>query len=201
MRVKPEQRARGLGWLSAATNAGVALGPVIGSKMLSLRTARPGHRRRLLCVLNIIFALRYLVESRDMVEARSSVHIPGRSRTAVLRVLTHSKEPAPRLIWIYAIGIGAFQGLNAILALFLAARFGVTSAHDRLLLHVHRRHFGVDAGGVPRMGGRQVRRGTTVADRTDLAGDRTGGDAVHASDDRPGGVCGEARRDSFRSPP
>jgi nitrate/nitrite transporter NarK len=45
----------------------------------------------------------------------------------VLRVLTHSKEPAPRLIWIYAIGIGAFQGLNAILALFLAARFGVTS--------------------------------------------------------------------------
>jgi nitrate/nitrite transporter NarK len=31
------------------------------------------------------------------------------------------------LIWIYAIGIGAFQGMNAILALFLADRFGVTS--------------------------------------------------------------------------
>jgi nitrate/nitrite transporter NarK len=44
-----------------------------------------------------------------------------------MRVITHSNEPAPRLIWIYAIGIGAFQGLNAILALFLAARFGVTS--------------------------------------------------------------------------
>ena len=45
----------------------------------------------------------------------------------MLRVITHSSEPAPRLIWIYAIGIGAFQGMNAILALFLAARFGVTS--------------------------------------------------------------------------
>jgi nitrate/nitrite transporter NarK len=43
-----------------------------------------------------------------------------------VRVVTHSSEPAPRLIWIYAIGIGAFQGMNAILALFLAARFGVT---------------------------------------------------------------------------
>src|SRR3569833_1196748 len=32
--VRPEERAKGLGWLSAATNAGVALGPVIGSKMM-----------------------------------------------------------------------------------------------------------------------------------------------------------------------
>jgi nitrate/nitrite transporter NarK len=62
-----------------------------------------------------------------MVEARSSVHVKGRSRDAVVRVITHSSEPAPRLIWIYAIGIGAFQGMNAILALFLAARFGVTT--------------------------------------------------------------------------
>ena len=28
---KPEDRAKSLGWLSAATNAGVAIGPVIGS--------------------------------------------------------------------------------------------------------------------------------------------------------------------------
>jgi len=30
------------------------------------------------------------------------------------------------MIWIYAIALGAFQGLTAILALFLAVRFGVT---------------------------------------------------------------------------
>jgi hypothetical protein len=44
----------------------------------------------------------------------------------VYRVVTHSGEPAPRLIWIYAIAIGAQQGVTAILALLLAERFGVT---------------------------------------------------------------------------
>lgn len=126
--VAPEQRAKGLGWLSAATNAGVALGPVIGSQAMHYGAHMPGLIAATLCVLNIGFAFTFLVESRDMVEARSSVHVPGRSRDAVVRVVTHSSEPAPRLIWIYAIGIGAFQGMNAILALFLAARFGVTTS-------------------------------------------------------------------------
>jgi multidrug resistance protein len=125
--LKPEERAKGLGWLSAATNAGVALGPVLGSYMLGMGSHGPGLAAAVLCVLNIGFAWRFLVESRDMVEARATKHQPGRSRQAVLRVITHSNEPAPRLIWIYAIGIGAFQGMNAILALFLADRFGVTT--------------------------------------------------------------------------
>jgi MFS family permease len=125
--VKPDQRAKGLGWLSAATNAGVALGPVLGSKSLVFGRHGPGLTAAILCLLNIGFAFKYLVESRDMVEAKSSVHVPGRSLKAAVRVVTHSSEPAPRLIWIYAIGIGAFQGMNAIFALFLAARFGVTS--------------------------------------------------------------------------
>ena len=34
--VPPEQRARALGWISAATNLGVAFGPVIGSLAVSL---------------------------------------------------------------------------------------------------------------------------------------------------------------------
>jgi multidrug resistance protein len=126
--VAPEQRAKGLGWLSAATNAGVAIGPVIGSQTMHYGAHAPGIIAASLCVLNSIFAFKFLVESRDMVEARSSVHVPGRSRDAVMRVVTHSSEPASRLVWIYAIGIGAFQGMNAILALFLAARFGVTTA-------------------------------------------------------------------------
>jgi multidrug resistance protein len=127
--LKPDQRAKGLGWLSAATNAGVALGPVVGSAAAgSLGTHAPGLAAAALCVLNMTFAWRYLVESRDMGEARATKHRPGRSREAVMRVVTHSGEPAARLIWIYAIGIGAFQGMNAIFALFLADRFGVTSA-------------------------------------------------------------------------
>jgi multidrug resistance protein len=126
--LKPEERAKGLGWLSAATNAGVALGPVLGSQFMVFGPHAPGLAAAALCVMNMGFAWRYLVESRDMTEAKAVSHRRGRSREAVLHVITHSSEPAPRLIWIYSIGIGAFQGMNAILALFLAARFAVTSA-------------------------------------------------------------------------
>jgi MFS family permease len=41
--------------------------------------------------------------------------------------VSHPNEPASRLIWIYGIAIGAFQGSTSILALFLGVRFGVTA--------------------------------------------------------------------------
>ena len=124
--MRPEDRAKGLGWLSAATNAGVALGPALGPLASRWGASGPGLAAAALCVLNIGFAWFFLSESRDMVEAQATQHIRPRSRDAVRHVLTHSGEPASRLIWIYAIAMGAFQGVNAILALFLAARFGVT---------------------------------------------------------------------------
>jgi MFS family permease len=124
--VAPEDRAKGLGWLSAATNAGVALGPVIGSQTMVGGRATPGLVAAALCLVNILFAWRFLTESRDLTEARARPRKPGRSLEAMRRVITHSAEPPSRLIWIYAVAIGAFQGSNAILALFLAARYGVT---------------------------------------------------------------------------
>src|SRR5919202_6024051 len=125
--VRPEDRAKGLGWLSAATNAGVALGPLLGSLTMSGGWSTPGLVAAGLCVVNILFAARFLTESRDLADAHARPRVPGRSVEAVLRVVTHAGEPSSRLIWIYAIAIGAFQGTNAILALFLAARFGVTA--------------------------------------------------------------------------
>ena len=136
---EPQDRARSLGWLSAATNLGVALGPVLGAvaltvgerplvvggRDLALGTAAPGVFAALLCLTNMVFAWRFLVESRE-VHPHHAVRQPGAARAAVLRVATHPSEAAPRLIWIYAIAIGAFQGVNAILALFLADRWGVT---------------------------------------------------------------------------
>jgi MFS family permease len=125
--LEPRDRAKGLGWLSAATNAGVALGPLLGAVALKLGTPGPGLVASGLSLVNILFAWRFLVETRDLKEARSQPRTPGRSRQAVLEVVTHPNEPASRLIWIYAIAIGAFQGSTAILALFLAVRFGVTA--------------------------------------------------------------------------
>ena len=138
--VAPEDRARSLGWLSAATNLGVALGPVLGSAAVSLGRvdllpgsghfavgrAAPGIVAALLCLVNIWFVQRYLKESRTAPEHVAHAAAPRRgAREAIVRVLTHSAEPASRLILIYAIAMGAFQGVTAMLPLFLSARFNV----------------------------------------------------------------------------
>jgi hypothetical protein len=98
-------------------------GTGLGSLSLALGRPAPGLLAAGLCSLNMIFAWKFLRESHDMA-AQSSTKV-GSSNGAVLRVLTHSSEPAPRLIWIHAIGIGAFTGMTAILALFLHARFQI----------------------------------------------------------------------------
>jgi multidrug resistance protein len=127
---EPEDRAKALGWLSAATNAGVAIGPVLGSLSSQLGRSAPGLFAAALCAVNMAFAWRFLHESRDMTEAAEAKANPaprGRSRDAIVHVVTHSSEPASRLIWIYAIAMGAFQGVTSMLALFLAVRFNVTA--------------------------------------------------------------------------
>ena len=126
---QPEERAKALGWLSAATNAGVAIGPVLGSLTHAWGPRGPGLFAAGLCVANMVFAWRYLDESRDMHEAAESkadTTKRARSRDAIVQVVTHSAEPASRLIWIYAIALGAFQGVTSMLALYLSKRFGVT---------------------------------------------------------------------------
>jgi MFS family permease len=136
---EPKDRARALGWLSATTNLGVALGPVLGSFAITLGSrdlmpgpgtlrmghAAPGIMAATLCFLTIIFAARYLTESREK-DNEPAGEPPRTSRQAVWRVISHSSEPSSRLILIYAIAIGAFQGSFAVLALFLNARFQVT---------------------------------------------------------------------------
>jgi MFS family permease len=136
----PKDRARALGWLSATTNLGVALGPVLGAFAIALGKrdlmpgpgtvqvghAAPGIMAASLCLLNMIFVARYLKESRDFSEQPQAGEIRQTSRQAIWRVISHSSEPSSRLIWIYAIAIGAFQGSFSVLALFLNARFQVT---------------------------------------------------------------------------
>ena len=123
---KPEDRAKSLGWLSAVTNAGVAIGPVIGSWVQHLSRHAPGLFAASLCLVNIIFAWMFLVEARKPGGSDKKV-APRSSLDAVLRVVEHPHEPASRLIFIYAIAIGAFQGVTSLLALLLALRFGVTA--------------------------------------------------------------------------
>ena len=122
---EPEHRAKALGWLSAATNLGVALGPPLGSLALLIGHMGPGVVAAGLCLVNMAFAWKYLRESRDMEDARLATRKPRASRDAIARVVTHAKEPGPRLIWMYAIAMGAFSAVTAILPLFLADQFGI----------------------------------------------------------------------------
>jgi multidrug resistance protein len=122
---EPQYRAKALGWLSAATNLGVALGPPLGSLTLLAGHSGPGIAAAVLCLINMIFAWKYLHESRDMEDARVAIRIRGASRAAIARVITHAKEPGPRLIWIYAIAMGSFSAVTAILPLFLFDQFGI----------------------------------------------------------------------------
>ena len=122
---EPQNRAKALGWLSAATNLGVALGPPLGSVALLMGHTGPGVVAAALCLINMTFAWKYLQESRDMEDAKVAIRKRGASRAAIARVITHAKETAPRLIWIYAIAMGAFSAITAILPLFLADQFGI----------------------------------------------------------------------------
>jgi multidrug resistance protein len=123
---EPQDRARSLGWLSAATNVGVAIGPVMGSASLGFGRPAPGLMAAGLCAINMVFAWMFLTETHTGSARDGSGKKPARSRELVRNVLARPGEPAPRLIWIYAIGMGAFAGFSSILALFMAVRFGVT---------------------------------------------------------------------------
>ncbi|MBA2684768.1 MAG: MFS transporter [Gemmatimonadaceae bacterium] len=122
----PKDRARGLGWLSSATNAGVVIGPAIASFSHNLGPHWPGMIAALLCALNILFASRYLPESHD---AKARMRTRG-GRTpfdAVARVAgVDIDQPYARLIWMYSVGLGAFYGVNALIILFLSRHFDVT---------------------------------------------------------------------------
>ena len=119
--LQKSERAKGLGWMSAATSAGVMVGPAIGSLASHFGHAAPGFVAAGLCLLNVLFAWQYLPESRP------ALGQPKRSiRTALWQVARHPFAPQPRLIWIYATGMCAFTAMSAVLALYLNYRFGVT---------------------------------------------------------------------------
>jgi len=128
---KPKERTKSLGWLSVVTSMGAVAGPAFGSAMISLGGRRaPGLAAAALSLLVAVFAWRFLRESAELRHTTSHPVVSAEtSRSAILRVLTRWREPAPRLIWIYTIAIGAFYGTIQIVPLLLSDRFAVTEAN------------------------------------------------------------------------
>ena len=132
----PEQRTKSLGWLSAITSLGAVAGPAFGSLMVSLGGQEfVGLGAAGLSALVAAFAWWFLVESRvesadvethGAPSGAAGAARPKTGRAAIAHVLSRWHEPAPRLIWIYAIGIGAFYGTIQTVPLLLSDRLGVT---------------------------------------------------------------------------
>jgi MFS family permease len=125
--VVAEERAKALGWITSATSAGVMLGPSIGSLASTLGPAAPGLVAALLCVVNLVFAWRWLPESSSHEARERATHGERKSLgRQMLAVAAHPGRPVSRLLLVYAIGMMAFMAVNGILALFLQARFAFT---------------------------------------------------------------------------
>jgi multidrug resistance protein len=123
--IEPADRARALGWLSAATSAGVMIGPAIGSFAAHFGQAAPGMVAALLCLINVFFAWKWLPESYKEPAAGTA----GSPRKPLWHpawlALRHPGTTVGRLLWIYGVGMLAFASLTSVMALYLGAEFGI----------------------------------------------------------------------------
>jgi len=130
--MEPSARAKALGWLSAATSAGVSIGAVLGSLAANLGSAAPGLVAAGLVLLNILFAWYWLPESRvpqPKVATSSGRVEPPRERPilhALWEVVRHPGRPVSEMIWIYAVGMLALNVVIGVMSLYLIDTFGFT---------------------------------------------------------------------------
>ena len=101
----PAERAKALGWLSAATSAGVSIGAVLGALTSHLGDAGPGLTAAALILVNAVFAWKWLPEShvhRNATHSPSGRQLPpGRSvKEAIWDVVRHPQRPVSQMIWI-----------------------------------------------------------------------------------------------------
>jgi multidrug resistance protein len=128
----PHERAKALGWLSAATSLGVVIGPAVGSFAARVGESAPGLVAAALCACNFAFAWKWLPESRVFathVTTESGRHVPTPEprpvREAMWEVIRHPGRPAAQLIWIYSVAMLAYNSAPAVFTLYLAWRFGI----------------------------------------------------------------------------
>jgi MFS family permease len=99
--------------------------PAIGSFAAHLGQAAPGLIAAALCVINVIFAWRWLPESnREPVSSTAQVRKPVWHPAWI--ALRHPGTAISRLLWIYGVGMLAFSSMTSVLALYLGAQFGIT---------------------------------------------------------------------------
>jgi multidrug resistance protein len=121
--ILPGDRARALGWLSAATSAGVMVGPAIGSFAAHFGQTAPGMVAATLCLINVFFAWKWLPESHKEPGTAGQIRKPAWHHAWV--ALRHPNTAIGRLLWIYGVGMLAFASMTSVMALYLGAQFGI----------------------------------------------------------------------------
>jgi MFS family permease len=127
----PAERAKALGWLSAATSAGVVIGPFIGSAATNFGREAPGLVAAVLVLINVVFAWVWLPESRAPHAKTASGRFDapqGRGvRQSLVGIVRQPTTPPHRVIWIYVVGMLALNIVIGVLALYLKHTFGVSA--------------------------------------------------------------------------
>ena len=190
----PKDRARALGWLSATTNLGVALGPVLGSfaialgkrdlmpgpETLQMGHAAPGIMAAALCVLNMIFVARYLKESRDFSEQpRGRINTSNFASGDLAGHLAFERAVVTSYLDLCDCDRrlpGKLFGARA----FLERALSGHRTDDWLFLHVRRLNFGFRARAAFGPRGRLAGRGESLASGHRAAGRGRARDAVVA---------------------
>ena len=126
--VEASERVKALGWLTAATSAGVMVGPGIASLTAGWGDAAPGFVAAGLCLANSVSAWLWLPESAEHIKRGEQIR-KDRSplRETMWMIVRHPRSTVASLIWIYSIGIMAFMSMNGILVLYLDRVHGVTT--------------------------------------------------------------------------
>ena len=122
--IEPGDRARALGWLSAATSAGVMLGPAIGSFAARINHEAPGFVAAALCLVNFDVRLAGSPNPvctnqrpRPRPQARVARRLAGRPPAGAVRCRGWSGSTRRH---------ARLRLLSSVLALYLGAEFGVT---------------------------------------------------------------------------
>ena len=120
-----EERARGLGWIGAASGLGVMLGPSIGGYFSPYGLGVPGFVAAGLCAANAVAAIVLLPGAAGPAGARVAA---GRGGDARGWLAAMTRFPLSVLLGVYFLSISSFTGMTAVLALYMERTFAVDAA-------------------------------------------------------------------------
>jgi len=121
-----EERARGLGFIGAASGLGIMLGPAIGGFFSRFGLGAPGYVAGGLCLLNLMAAMVLLPESRHFRSGRADAS-KGEAATVGMWLDSLMRFPLWLLLAVYFLTLACFTSMTSVLALYTERVFAMTA--------------------------------------------------------------------------